>query len=197
MKRLLHTSRLNRPRVATLALAATAGLIVAGLVGVAVARTFTLNIAKRATVRNFNTGKTVTENIVVTSRGMAVYDLTGDSQRHPECTKGNGCFGFWPPVTVASLRGLSKAPGITGKLGTWRRNGFIQVTLAGHPLYRFFQDTRQHHATGEAIRSFGGVWHVIKPTSTKPVTTTTTTTTTTTSSSTMSSSTSCLYPPCY
>ncbi len=191
MKRLLHTSRLNRPRAATLVLAATAGLLVAGLVGAAVARTFTLNIAKRATVRNANTGKTVTESIVVTSRGMAIYDLTGDSQRHPECTKGNTCLRFWPPVTVASLKSLSKAPGITGKLGTWRRNGFIQVTLGGHPLYRFIEDTRQHQATGEALRSFGGVWHVIKPASTKPVTTTTTTT-----SSTTTSTTSCLYPPC-
>jgi predicted lipoprotein with Yx(FWY)xxD motif len=196
MTRFLRTSRLNRSRTVTALLLATVGIVVAALVGVAVARTFTLNIARHATVRNFNTGKTVTENIVVTSRGLAVYDLTGDSQRHPECTKRNGCFGFWPPVTVSSPRRLSKAPGITGKLGTWHRNGFFQVTLAGHPLYRFFQDTREHHATGEAIRSFGGVWHVIKPTTTKPVTTTTTTTSSSSSSTTASSSTMCLYPPC-
>jgi predicted lipoprotein with Yx(FWY)xxD motif len=198
MTRFQNMSRPHRPRAGALLLVAIAGFLVAGLVGVAVARTFTLNVAKHATVQNGNTGNRTTENIVVTSRGFAVYDLSGETVRHPECTKGNGCFGFWPPVTVSSLKSLSKAPGITGKLGIWRRDGLRQVTLAGHPLYRYFADTRHHRATGEALNTFGGIWHVIKPMSTKPVrsTTTTTTSSSTTSSSMTSSSSSCLYPPC-
>jgi len=133
----------------------------AALVGVAIAKTFTLQVAKNAKVTN-TIGMTTRENIVVNSRSHAIYDLTGDSKNHPECTKAKGCFQFWPPVTASSQKQLSKAPGITGKLGTWHRNGFLQVTLAGHPLYRFAPDLQKNAATGEGIHSFGGTWHVVK-----------------------------------
>ena len=192
MSRLLNLSRPARRRGAVLVPLATACIVAAALVGVALARTFILNVAKNATVTNAITGKSAKANIVVNSRGFAVYDLTGDSQRHPECTKGNRCFQVWPPVTVSSPRKLSKAPSITGKLGTWHRNGFFQVTLAGHPLYRFAPDTRAHDATGEALHGFGGTWHVIRTAASKSSTRTTTTTTTT---STSTSSTMCPY--CY
>jgi predicted lipoprotein with Yx(FWY)xxD motif len=142
--------------VAVCLLAATA------LVSVALAKTFTLTVAKHATVTNFNTHKSVKEAVVVNAKGFVVYTLSGDSKAHPKCTKANGCFGFWPPVTVASIKKLSKAPGIKGKLGTWKRNGLTQVTLGGHPLYTFSVDTKKRSAQGEALKSFGGTWHVVK-----------------------------------
>lgn len=174
-------------------IAAIAGFSTAALVGVALAKSFTLDIAKNAKVTN-TMGVTKRENIVVNSAGFAVYDLTGDSKQHPKCTKANGCFQFWPPVTVASAQKLSKATGIEGKLGVWRRNGFLQVTLGGHPVYRFAPDSKRHAATGEGIHSFGGAWHVIKDPSpgggmgTPPSTTSTPMTTTTAP---------CSYSPCY
>jgi len=174
-------------------LAAAVGFATAALVGVAIARTFTLQVAKNAKVTN-QTGVTTRENIVVNSGGRAVYDLTGDSKKHPKCTKANGCFRFWPPVTVSSPKKLSKAPGISGKLGIWRRNGFLQVTLGGHPLYRFAPDSQRDVARGEGIHSFGGTWHVIKAAAPRQGTTTTMTST---PSTTTTTTTSCLYPPCY
>ena len=65
-------------------------------------------------------------------------------------------------MTVGSQRTLSKAAGISGRLDVWRRDGVLQVLLAGHPLYTFTVDHKRNVATGEGIRSFGGVWHVIK-----------------------------------
>lgn len=58
-------------------------------------------------------------------------------------------------------------------------DGFFQVAVAGHSLYRYATDTHRHSATGEGGRSFGGTWHVLKAASsssggsTMPVTTTT------------------------
>ncbi len=153
--------RTRRPKFAAVIVIATAGFTLAALVGVAFAATFTLHVAKNARVTN-QTGHTVTENIVATSRGFAVYELSGDSQRHPECTKAKRCFGVWPPVTVSSRSKLTKGPGVKGSLGIWHRNGFLQVTLAGHPLYRYAGDSQRSHAVGEGIRSFGGTWHVIR-----------------------------------
>lgn len=102
-----------------------------------------------------------TEPIVTTSRGVAVYELSGDSTTHPLCTAANGCFSFWPPVKLGSGARLTKAAGVSGRLGTWHRDGFTQVTLNGHPLYTFTPDGgRRGVAAGDGVRGFGGVWHV-------------------------------------
>jgi predicted lipoprotein with Yx(FWY)xxD motif len=181
-----------RARWATIAVvAAAAGFGTAVTAGITLARTFTLQEAKHAPVTN-QSHKTTNENIVVSSKAMAVYFLTGDSMTHPECTKANHCFTFWPPVTVASRASLSKGPGVTGKMGVWKRDGFLQVTLGGHPLYTYAGDLQPRKATGEGAASFGGTWHVRKAaTTTTPGGTTTSTTTSTTSTVT----TPCTYPP--
>jgi predicted lipoprotein with Yx(FWY)xxD motif len=126
----LSRARIRRPLV-TLVVAA-AGFGTAALVGVAIARSFTLKIAKNAKVINTK-AVSVHEDIVVNGRGRAVYTLSGDSRRHPKCTKANGCFKFWPPVKAASASKLSKAPGIPGKLGVWPRNGFTRSRSAATP----------------------------------------------------------------
>jgi predicted lipoprotein with Yx(FWY)xxD motif len=157
----------SRSRRTALSLAiAIVGFAAALLVGMAVAKTFTLKVEKNAKVTNANTNVTKRETIA-TFHGFAVYTLSGDSKHHPQCVKSNMCLTFWPPVTVASAKKLSKAPGISGKLGTWHRNGFTQVTLNGHPLYMFSQDKGNGAATGEGIQNFGGVWHVLKASAAK------------------------------
>jgi predicted lipoprotein with Yx(FWY)xxD motif len=100
------------------------------------------------------------ESIAVNSRGVAVYTLSGDTPKHMKCTKNNGCFSAWPVVTVKGR--ASKAAGVKGKLGTFKRNGFTQVTLNGHPLYTYAGDqNRAGIATGNGLNSFGGTWHVV------------------------------------
>jgi predicted lipoprotein with Yx(FWY)xxD motif len=150
--------RLRPSRLIAIALALALAL---GLAGAAIAKALTLQIAKNAPVTN-QSGTTTHENIAVTSRGLAIYTLSGDSRAHPECTAANGCFRFWPPVTVPSGKNPSKASRITGKLGVWRRDGFTQVTLGGHPLYRYIGDIKRDDATGQGIRTFGGIWHVVR-----------------------------------
>jgi predicted lipoprotein with Yx(FWY)xxD motif len=167
---------------------------VTSLAGVAIARTLTLQVDRSAKVTNMMTHTTRTESIVLNPSGRAVYDLTGDRRGHAECTKANGCFGFWPPVKVSSPKKLSKAAGIKGKLGTWHRNGFFQVTLNGHPLYTFSLDSKKRAATGEGLHTFNGFWHVIRPATTNvspggAMSGSSTTSTT-------SSPAPCLYPPC-
>jgi predicted lipoprotein with Yx(FWY)xxD motif len=99
------------------------------------------------------------EPIAVNSKGVTVYTLSGDSAKHMKCTKTNGCFTFWPPVTV---KGKPTMSGGKGTLGTFKRNGFTQVTLNGHPLYTFAGDHNAAGlATGNGIQTFGGIWHVV------------------------------------
>lgn len=196
-----------RLREAGLIAVAAIGFATAALVGVALAKSFTLNIAKDAKVTN-QQGVSTHEAIAVGLKKRAIYTLSGDSKSHPECKAGNHCFTFWPPVTVAKGKHPTKAAGIKGKLSLWHRNGFFQVLLNGHPLYYYALDTKGADATGQGVVSFGGTWSVVKrsgstsgtgstsststgttpyppytsttPTSTTPTSTTPTTTTTTT-----------------
>src|SRR5579884_3056768 len=115
MPRFPRSFQRRSPVAVAAAVAVGAGFAVAALAGVALAKTFTVQVAKDASVTN-QSGTTTHENILVTSRGRALYELTGDSRRHPECTKGNGCFNFWLPLKVSSAKRLSKAPGIRGEL---------------------------------------------------------------------------------
>jgi predicted lipoprotein with Yx(FWY)xxD motif len=147
----------------------------ASLAAVAIAKTTTLSVAKNGKVTNQH--KVTKNEPIATSKGKAVYLLTGDSKRHSECTgmapKGNGCLAIWLPVTVSGAKSKpTAAKGIKGKLGVWNRTGLSgatihQVTLAGHPLYTFIVDTQKNHATGEGIVHFGGTWHAITATVTK------------------------------
>jgi predicted lipoprotein with Yx(FWY)xxD motif len=201
-----HFNRSQMLRTLCICATAMAGLVVGVVAGLAVARTFTL-VARSGTVRSAQGTRTM--SIVVNGRGRAVYELTGDSRRHPMCSRANGCFGFWPPVTVRSPRKLSKGPGVKGRLGVWRRGRLLQVTLSGHPLYTYSADDSRYTATGQGLQSFGGTWHVVRgaggdATSTSPTTGgstypqgSTTTTTTTTSTTTTTPSPPCLGAPCY
>lgn len=159
-------------------IAVIAGFAVAGLTGLALAKSSpTLGAAKNATL-----GKT----IVVDSHGLTVYELSPETTHHLLCAKANGCFKFWPPVTVSSAKTkLTAATGIKGKLGTLHRNGVFQVTLAGRPLYRFAGDaSKRGKANGQGLHGFGGTWHAVTASVPQPTMSTTTTTMSTPTTST-------------
>jgi predicted lipoprotein with Yx(FWY)xxD motif len=177
-----HSGRRHARNLA-LALVTVGAAAGAVLVGMALAKSFVLQVAKNAKVMNTK-GAVAHENIVVGAHGRAVYTLSGDTRQHPKCTQANSCFQFWPPVKVASAKKPSGAQGVKGKLGVWHRNGFMQLTLGGHPLYTYAADSQSHVATGEGIKGFHGTWHVVKaspansgstPTTSTPTTSTTTT----------------------
>ena len=138
-------------------------LIVAGVAGLALAAVAALAMAAThptlRTAANAALGKT----IVVNARGLTVYELRGETSRHLLCKKTNGCFALWPPVTVKSAKTKPTAThGVKGRLGVLHRNGIFQVTLSGHPLYRFSGDSsRKGQTTGDGLQSFGGTWHVV------------------------------------
>lgn len=76
------------------------------------------------------------------------------------------CANQWPPlvlpkgVTTPIALGGAKTP----LLGTTRRrNGSLQVTYAGWPLYWFIYDAKPGDATGEGLDSLGGLWYVVDP----------------------------------
>jgi predicted lipoprotein with Yx(FWY)xxD motif len=149
------------PRSLAMALA-VAGLALAAFAGIALAKSFTLKVAKNERVSNITNPKqaTKTESILVNSKGGAVYTLSGDSKSHPKCLDAT-CRMFWPPVTVASAKSkVTAGPGVKGKLGIAHRGKIFQVTLNSHPLYTFSQDKSKGKAVGDGVVAFKGTWHV-------------------------------------
>jgi len=163
-------------------LVALAGFGTAALTGLAVGKSNTTLIVQKNTKDTMKSNKL--ENVVATKGGLPLYMLTGDTKKHHECTKANGCFAVWKPYTVPKGTTPTKATGIKGKLSVLKRNGFSQVVLGKHPLYMYLgppADTKGV-SNGDGISSFGGTWHLIPdPPSGGSGTTTTMSTNTTTS----------------
>jgi predicted lipoprotein with Yx(FWY)xxD motif len=135
--------------LAALAVAAAVGLVVAGTSSAA---------GSRATVKTRH-GKLGT--FLVGGNGMTLYlfekDKTTKSTCYGQCAK------FWPPLLTS---GKAKASGRVraSLLGTTRRrDGKLQVTYKGHPLYFFVMDKKPGDTTGEGFFGFGAKWYVLAP----------------------------------
>ena len=119
-----------------------------------------------------------TEPIAVNHKGRAVYTLSGDRAGHLKC-KSSACLAIWPAVKAKGMHKPKLASGVKGKIGTVKVKGFKQVTLNGRPLYTYAADHKAGVATGNGIRAFGGVWHVVREGKAKSTSTTPTSSTTT------------------
>ncbi len=127
------------PRRPPIAILLAVALLAAGATaGLALAKSFTLKVAKNVHVTNNPTKafrvKAVNthEAIAVGPTGYAVYTFQGETTHHIICRKTSSaktnCWAFWPPVTPSS-KSVSKASGVKGKLGTFRNHGVLQLTL--------------------------------------------------------------------
>ncbi|HEX5527125.1 MAG TPA: hypothetical protein VFX44_08025 [Solirubrobacterales bacterium] len=96
--------------------------------------------------------------VLVDSEGFTVYEFAKDNGSTSSCY--GACEEGWPPVTV---KGQPSGEGaIASQLGTTKRkDGSLQVTYAGHPLYTFALDSKPGEATGNGSTAFGGKWSVM------------------------------------
>jgi predicted lipoprotein with Yx(FWY)xxD motif len=167
-----HAPGWRRP--AAILVAALAGFSLAAFAAIAVAKTFTLKVVKNVHVTNTPTkafrvrAVDVHEAVAVGPAGFPVYTFQGETTHHLICMKttkpSTNCWAFWPPVAVKSAKGLSAQSGIKGKLGTFHNHGTLQLTLGGKPLYYFTPDIKsgnKHLATGDELKTFGSIWHIV------------------------------------
>lgn len=93
--------------------------------------------------------------------GRALYTFAPDRAQTSTCY--GACAAAWPPFTVnrAPKAGVGVRHGLLGT--TRRKDGSLQVTYAGHPLYYFTGDRQPGQITCQNVSSFGGLWLVINP----------------------------------
>jgi predicted lipoprotein with Yx(FWY)xxD motif len=143
------------------------GTIVAALslsygLGIASASSSSTGTGAKVAVASSNLGR-----ILVDSHGRTLYLFAKDKNGKSTCY--GLCGGYWPALTTKGKpKAISGAR--TALLGTTRRkDGRMQVTYRGHPLYRFSGDTGAGQTSGEGLTDFGGGWWAVSPAGNKIV----------------------------
>ncbi len=94
--------------------------------------------------------------VLVDSEGMTVYEFTPDEGMTSVCY--GECETAWPPV-VASGKPTAGEGAMSADLGTTKRkDGTLQVTYKGHPLYTFVGDKAPGEANGQEVE---GTWFAL------------------------------------
>jgi predicted lipoprotein with Yx(FWY)xxD motif len=95
-------------------------------------------------------------NVLVDAEGMTVYDFTVDEGTMSNCY--GGCEAAWPPVTTTGKPTAGEGA-MASDLGTTKRkDGTVQVTYKGHPLYTFSGDEGPGEANGNEAE---GTWFAL------------------------------------
>jgi predicted lipoprotein with Yx(FWY)xxD motif len=99
--------------------------------------------------------------ILVDSKGITLYDFVQDKGTTSTCY--GACAALWPPL-LTSGKPIA-GPGVRAALlgTTKRKDGKLEVTYGGHPLYYFVTDRKPGQTTGQGINQFGAPWWVISP----------------------------------
>jgi predicted lipoprotein with Yx(FWY)xxD motif len=104
--------------------------------------------------------------VLVDSEGRTLYDFHKD-KRSLYSAKGSACYGpcaeDWPPLLTGGEPGV-EGKAIETKLSTLeRKDGTLQVTYFGHPLYTYAGDEKPGEANGNDVKAFGGRWYALGP----------------------------------
>jgi predicted lipoprotein with Yx(FWY)xxD motif len=103
--------------------------------------------------------KTSLGSVLTDGRGRTLYLFEADTGGSSACY--GACAAAWPPLlTTGKPRGSGGAR--ASLLGTTkRRDGRLQVTYRGQPLYYFVKDEQAGQARGQGIDGFGAGWYVL------------------------------------
>ena len=115
--------------------------------------------ASNATAGRVTLHKTKIGKVLATSSGRTLYLFMKD--RHGRSACYGACAGFWPPLMKKGA--LRAGTGVKASLlGTSeRKNGKLQVTYKGHPLYLFKLDKGSGDVEGQAEDIYGGTWYAL------------------------------------
>ncbi len=99
--------------------------------------------------------------VIVDAKGFTLYDFHKDKGGKSACY--GACAKVWPPLTTTGKPEVGKGA-TASKLGTIKRkDGTLQVTYAGWPLYTYEADRKPGDANGNDIDSFGAEWYALLP----------------------------------
>lgn len=99
--------------------------------------------------------------ILVNGQGRTLYLFEKDTGKASTCY--DACATAWPPVTTSGAP-VARTGVVASKLGTTkRRDGTLQVTDNGHPLYMYSGDAKSGQTNGQGLDEFGAEWYALSP----------------------------------
>ena len=168
----------DQPQVSLTLLAATAAILVVGVAAcgstggsaksdrtAVVTRTAEVSAAARPTRRRrgqreaVRVANTSYGRALVDRRGFALYLFTHDRSADSTCY--SACAAAWPPYVVATRPARGGRANLVGSVR--RRDGRLQVTYAGRPLYYYVGDRRPGEVLCQAVSEYGGTWYIVSP----------------------------------
>lgn len=94
--------------------------------------------------------------------GMSLYLFLKDSNGQSTCY--SQCAQAWPPVLTKNKQVKSGKNVKSSMLGTIKRkDGSLQVTYNGHPLYYYEDDNSAGDVEGQDKMEYGAEWYLVKP----------------------------------
>lgn len=104
--------------------------------------------------------------IIVSSSGLTLYDFHKDKGGKSSCY--GACASAWPPLLTEGAP-KAEAGAMADQLGTTKRkDGTVQVTYAGWPLYTYVGDQGPGEANGNDFSQFGAQWYALQPSGEEP-----------------------------
>ncbi len=99
--------------------------------------------------------------VIVDAKGFTLYDFHKDKGGKSACY--GACAQVWPPLLSEGKPQVGEGA-MASKLDTTKRkDGTLQVTYAGWPLYTYEADKKPGDANGNDIDSFGAEWYALLP----------------------------------
>jgi predicted lipoprotein with Yx(FWY)xxD motif len=104
--------------------------------------------------------------VLVDSQGLTLYDFHKDKGSTSSCY--GPCAAAWPPLLTEG-NPQAQGPADRSMLGmTKRKDGTVQVTYNGWPLYTYAGDQSPGEANGNDIDQFGAEWYALQPNGQEP-----------------------------
>lgn len=95
----------------------------------------------------------------------SLYRFDTDTTYPSRSNCNDACAAKWPPVTIEEGGNVYLAGVDPKKVGAIRRkDGDVQITIGGRPIYRFAGDTEPGDLKGQGV---GGTWFAVGPTGEK------------------------------
>ncbi len=133
-------------------LAVLATLVTAGALAATAALAST-DKSSSISLRTTKVGK-----VLVAANGRTLYLFTAEKGKTSKCY--GQCAAYWPPLIARTpTAGAGLKASLVGT--TKRKDGKLQVTYGGHPLYFFANDKKAGDVNGQGFVHFGGAWWVV------------------------------------
>jgi predicted lipoprotein with Yx(FWY)xxD motif len=101
---------------------------------------------------------TAVGKVLVGANGRTLYLFTADKGTKSVCY--GQCATYWPPLIAGKpTAGAGLNASLLGT--TKRKDGKLQVTYHGHPLYFFQPDKKAGDINGQGFVHFGGSWWTV------------------------------------